>query len=166
MDKFELINADIFDEKFELPEKVDCVVLSYTLTTFINSYEQLSQILKGCFKQTKPDGYMLVADFAYVEIPKDDFFYGMYTTQKEEGKRPGDFEPFNFLIDKAPDHNFEIFNIESHLMFRAGLEAGFNSIEMRLQYPDPSVKNDPVIRKYLDTCNPQDYILKYRTIKY
>ena len=42
MDKFELLVADIFDEKFTLPEKVDCVVLSYTLTTFINKYEQLA----------------------------------------------------------------------------------------------------------------------------
>ena len=42
MDKFELLVADVFDEKFTLPEKVDCVVLSYTLTTFINKYEQLA----------------------------------------------------------------------------------------------------------------------------
>jgi len=46
MDKFELITADIFDETFELPEKVDCVVMSYTLTTFINNYDMLSKILK------------------------------------------------------------------------------------------------------------------------
>ena len=41
MDKFELIVADIFDENFKLPEQVDCVVLSYTLTTFINNYDML-----------------------------------------------------------------------------------------------------------------------------
>ena len=41
IDKFELVVADIFDQSFQLPEKVDCVVLSYTLTTFINNYEQL-----------------------------------------------------------------------------------------------------------------------------
>ena len=39
IDKFELVVADIFDQSFQLPEKVDCVVLSYTLTTFINNYE-------------------------------------------------------------------------------------------------------------------------------
>ena len=41
IDKFELVVADIFDQSFQLPEKVDCVVLSYTLTTFINNFEML-----------------------------------------------------------------------------------------------------------------------------
>jgi hypothetical protein len=41
LDKFELIVEDIFDENFKLAEKVDCVVMSYTLTTFINSYDML-----------------------------------------------------------------------------------------------------------------------------
>ena len=45
-DKFELICSDIFEESFKLPEKVDCVVLSYTITTFINSYEMLVKILE------------------------------------------------------------------------------------------------------------------------
>jgi ubiquinone/menaquinone biosynthesis C-methylase UbiE len=45
IDKFELVVADIFDQSFQLPEKVDCVVLSYTLTTFINNYEMLASIL-------------------------------------------------------------------------------------------------------------------------
>ena len=45
IDKFELVCADIFDEKFTLSEKVDCVVLSYTISTFINSYEMLKSIL-------------------------------------------------------------------------------------------------------------------------
>ena len=62
-DKFELICSDIFEESFKLPEKVDCVVLSYTITTFINSYEMLVKILEQCRKQTKETGYMFVADF-------------------------------------------------------------------------------------------------------
>lgn len=45
-DKFELICSDIFDDSFKLPEKVDCVVLSYTITTFINNYEMLVKILE------------------------------------------------------------------------------------------------------------------------
>ena len=40
-DKFDLICKDIFDDDFELPEKVDCVVISYVLSTFINSNEML-----------------------------------------------------------------------------------------------------------------------------
>ena len=50
-DKFELICQDIFDESFNLPEKVDCVVLSYTLTTFISNYEMLVKIIKRCSEQ-------------------------------------------------------------------------------------------------------------------
>lgn len=86
--------------------------MSYTLTTFINNYEMLSSILKQCYKQVKPGGYMYIADFSYVNIPKEDFFFGMYTEQVGNEK-PKDFAPFHFIIDKAPDHNFDIFNIES-----------------------------------------------------
>ena len=50
IDKFELVCSDIFDNKFALPEKVDCVILSYTITTFINSYEMLAKILSQCSK--------------------------------------------------------------------------------------------------------------------
>jgi hypothetical protein len=55
---------------------------------------------------------MYIADFSYVNIPKEDFFFGMYTEQVGNEK-PKDFAPFHFIIDKAPDHNFDIFNIES-----------------------------------------------------
>ena len=86
VDKFELVCKDIFDENFALPEKVDCVVLSYTITTFINNYEMLASILRQCSKQVKPDGYMLIADFAYVDMPKDNFWAGMYTTTENMGE--------------------------------------------------------------------------------
>ena len=45
VDKFELVCKDIFDEDFELSEKVDCVVISYVLSTFITNHEQLVKIL-------------------------------------------------------------------------------------------------------------------------
>jgi len=48
IDKFQLICHDIFDENFELPEKVDCVVLTYVLSTFINSQDMLVNLLKQC----------------------------------------------------------------------------------------------------------------------
>lgn len=108
---------------------------------------------------------MFIADFSYVDIPKDDFFFGMYT-RTVGADPPKDFEPFNFIIDKAPDHNFDIFNIESYQMYKAGLEAGFNNVTMCAQYPDPEVKNDPIIKRYLDTCNPHDYLMKFRVVNY
>jgi tRNA G10 N-methylase Trm11 len=45
-DKFELICADMFDENFELPEKVDAVICSYVLTTFLTNFDDLKKILK------------------------------------------------------------------------------------------------------------------------
>ena len=49
-------------------------------------------------------------------------------------------------------------------MFKAGLEAGINNVTMCAQYiyPDPDHKDDPVMRIYLDTCNPSDYLMKFR----
>ena len=44
--KFELICHDIFDTSFSLPEKVDCVVLSYTTTTFVSSFDMLCNLMK------------------------------------------------------------------------------------------------------------------------
>lgn len=41
IEKFELVCADIFDDNFTLGEKVDCAVLSYTISTFINNYGML-----------------------------------------------------------------------------------------------------------------------------
>lgn len=61
-------------------------------------------------------------------MPCEDFFFGMYTKTNESGVPPKDFESFSFIIDKAPDHEFEIFNIGAHLMFKAGLNAGLNQI--------------------------------------
>ena len=162
LDKFELMVEDIFDENFKLAEKVDCVVMSYTLTTFINSYEMLHTILARCSKHVKPNtGIVFIADFQYVNMPKDNFWAGMYT-QQIEGRPPNAFEPFDFRIVTAPDHMFQIFNIPRETMIQAGLQAGFNSLELKPQYPDPEVENDPVVRRYLDTCNPQDYLLKFR----
>ena len=46
IDKFDLVCSDIFDENFKLAEKVDCVVLSYTITTFINSMGMLEKLLE------------------------------------------------------------------------------------------------------------------------
>ena len=68
MDKFELVVADIFDENFKLAEQVDCVVLSYTVTTFINNYDMLKDIIESCRRHIKEGGYVLIADFEYVAI--------------------------------------------------------------------------------------------------
>jgi len=126
-DKFELICADIFDEKFTLPEQVDCVVLSYTVSTFINNMEMLSDILLHCRRQMKPDGMVLLSDFCWVEQPKDDWFFGMFTST-QNGKTPEVWEPFKFHIVTAPDASFEIFHIPPHVMFNAGMKAGFRNI--------------------------------------
>ena len=45
IEKFELVCADIFRDDFALSEKVDCVVLSYTISTFVNNYATLKKLL-------------------------------------------------------------------------------------------------------------------------
>ena len=163
LDKFELICADIFDTNFELPEKCDGVVLSYVLTTFLNNYDMLQAILKQCHKFTK--GYLMIADFCYVKMAKEDLnFYGMHTAT-DDGQPPKDFATFDFLVSEAPNHKFKIFHISPELMFKAGREAGFNNITYQNQYPDPDFAQNEVVRKYIDTCNPTDYILKFRVDK-
>mmetsp|Transcript_17915 Transcript_17915/g.30471 ORF Transcript_17915/g.30471 Transcript_17915/m.30471 type:complete len:154 (+) Transcript_17915:210-671(+) len=124
-DKFELICADIFDSKFELPEKVDGVIMSYVLTTFIASMDMARSVLSQCKKMVKEGGFVLLADFQYVDIPQDNFWAGMYT-KRVGAESPKEFEPFHFFIENAPESPFQIIHIPCHLMFRAGHEAGFN----------------------------------------
>ena len=62
----------------------------------------------------------------------------MYTDSKYDGAPPN-FECFNFFIDKAPNDAFEIFQIPSYLMMRAGIDAGFKECDFKLQYPDPNM---------------------------
>ena len=38
----------------------------------------------------KPTGYLIICDFSYVDIPKRDFIFGMYTTT-ENDKEPEEF---------------------------------------------------------------------------
>ena len=47
-------------------------------------------------------------------------------------------------------------------MFKAGYEAGFSHIEHKAQYPDPAFSSDQVVRRYMDTCNPSDYLMKFK----
>ena len=107
-------------------------------------------------------GYLFIADFSWVKQSAEDGF-GMWTTCRNELTGPENFDTFNFFIDNAPEEVFEIFQIPNYLMFRAGYEAGgFTHIEHLPQYPDPSLKNDPIIRRYLDHCQPSDYLMKFK----
>jgi hypothetical protein len=84
-----------------------------------------------------------------VEMPIDNFWAGMYTKYVKDGP-PKEFEIFNFFIDSAPNHAFEIFNIPSDLIFRGALDAGFDQLLYKKQYSNPDFENDPIIRRYLD----------------
>ena len=66
-EKFELFCADMFDDSFELPEKVDGVICSYVLTTFLTNYEDLKKLLKQCRKCVKDDGFLFITDFSWVD---------------------------------------------------------------------------------------------------
>jgi len=69
------------------------------------------------------------------------------------------------MIEHSPETKYEIFHIPSHLMFKAGAAAGFNTINHKVQYPDPEYTNDPVVRRYLNECNPSDYLMHFRREK-
>lgn len=51
-------------------------------------------------------------------------------------------------------------------MIKAGYEAGLKRFEHTLQYPDPAVKNDPVMKRYINECKPNDYLIKFRLQKF
>ena len=128
----------------------------------------LETILKRCSQHVKPNtGIVFVADFNYVNMSKDGWekFWGGMCTSMIKGTPPKDFEPFGFFINTAPEHVFEIFQIPRHVMIQAGLAAGFNTAELKPTYPDPAVKDDPVVRRYLDECEASDYLLKFKIAK-
>ena len=78
---------------------------------------------------------------------------------------PSNFGSFQFFIDTAPGEAFPMFQIPPHLYHKAGYEAaGFNYMQQIPQYPDPKLKNNPKIRKYLDEIKPCDFILKFKTV--
>ena len=60
---------DITDDNFELPEKVDGVTASFSLTAFISNKDMLDKVFRNIKKMIKPDGYVLITDFEYVNIP-------------------------------------------------------------------------------------------------
>ena len=162
IDKFDLVCKDIFEDDFDLPEKYDCIILSYTITTFINTQEMLDKLLSQCSKVVKDTGYLFIADFQFVSIPQDNWWAGMYTKSRNGDQPPVEFQPFEFYIEHSKDYPFEIFHIPAYRMIKAGLEAGFKIVEHKLQYPDPEVKDDKVIKRYIEECKPNDYLIKFR----
>ena len=111
----------------------------------------------------KPDGYLLITEFSWVQLTKEDGF-GMYYSSHQSV--PSNFGSFQFFIDTAPGEAFNMFQIQPYLYHKAGYEAaGFDYMEQIPQYPDPKLKNDPKIRKYLDVIKPCDFLLKFKTIR-
>ena len=74
----------------------------------------------------KPEGIVFIIDFSYVDMPKDNFWAGNYTKKVVQEKHPEIYEKFYFIIDKAPNFKFEIFNIPFWEMMRCGYQAGFH----------------------------------------
>jgi hypothetical protein len=102
---------------------------------------------------------VLINDFEYVHIPKEEFWMGMYT-YPEGPEDPKAFELFNFIIEEAPEHEFKVHHIPSDLYFKAALEAGFKNITFTPQYPHPDIADNEVMKRYFDECKPTDFIFK------
>jgi len=67
-DKFELVCADIFDDTFEISEKVDCVCIVYAFSTFVNTYETLVEFFRSAKRHMKPEtGCIMITDFSYFD---------------------------------------------------------------------------------------------------
>ena len=147
-----------------MKEKVDCVVVCYSVCTFINSFEMLTSFLSQLKKFVKEDGFMIISDFSYSNMPCDNFSIGWYNDTYDEFKPPKAFDPFKFFIDTEPDHVYQIFNITAESMFKAILHVGYSQIEYIRQYPDPSKIDDPAIKKYWKDTPSPDYIFKVKKI--
>lgn len=162
MDKFELICADMFDPDFQISEKVDAVVCSYVLSTFITTYEDLKKILTQCRKLVKDDGYVLITDFSWEYCPSaDNEMNGSYSTHPNGEAGPEPFGTFQFFIPQAPNDAYEIYNIPSSIMHRAGIDAGFTTCDFKLQYPNPEKREHPTVKKWLKDNQYTDYIMKF-----
>jgi len=96
-----------------------------------------------------------------VAQPQDNWWAGCYT-RAPNNTPPKEFGVFHFVMDEAPEMTYEIFHIPNYVMIKAGLEAGFKVVEHKMMYPDPSVKDNPVIRRYIEECKASDYIAKFK----
>lgn len=165
VDKFELLVADCLDPNFILEEKVDCVVLSYAMTTFINSVEMLKKLLSSAKNQIKEGGAVFIADFSYVNMFDEGFWAGMRTDRPTNKDKPIEpFEVFEFYIDRSASP-FQIFHIPHELVFKMAYEVGLTSINFTRQYPSMKAISDPIVVRYVTTCNPTDYLMCCRVEK-
>ena len=124
----------------------------------------LTSFLSQLKKFIKEDGFMIISDFSYSEMPCDNFSIGWYNDTYDEFNPPKAFEPFKFFIATKPDHTYQIFNITADSMFKAIVKVGYSEIEYFRQYPDPSKINDPAIIKYWKNTLSPDYIFKVKKL--
>jgi ubiquinone/menaquinone biosynthesis C-methylase UbiE len=156
IDKFDLVCADISDHDFELAEKVDCVVFCYCITTFVNNFDKLREILIQAKKLIKEDGYVCVVDFSYYPTPTD-MVLG-YENRMAGDHPPKNWEIFHFKIDICPT-DFEIFQIPAEVLLQAALEAGFKNISYTAQYPNPKYENNEQMKLMLEfEFAPKDFV--------
>ena len=53
-------------------------------------------------------------------------------------------------------------NKVTDIIFKAAKQVGFKQMNFKLQYPNPDFADEPSIKRYLDTCNPTDYIFIFK----
>jgi hypothetical protein len=139
--------------------------MTYAITTFIDSEEMLTKFFKACRRLIKDDGYLFIAEFNFTIQPCDDWFFEMYVKSKtpdNPGGWPKEFEPYNFYICTAPDVDYVMYHIPANTMMKSGMAAGFDRMEYRRMYPNPTFKDHPMMVRFLGKsgCDAPDYILK------
>ena len=118
----------------------------------------LTALLTKCKTLIKDGGSVFISDFSYFHIPKEENFWaGMATELFEEGKEPGKFDTFKFIMGNSPDTFYTIFNIPCETMFRAAKVSGMREINYCKAEADPNYKDTPVFKRYLSTAT--DYIM-------
>ena len=118
----------------------------------------LTALLTKCKTLIKDGGSVFISDFSYFHIPKEENFWaGMATELFEEGKEPGEFDTFKFIMSNSPDTFYKIFNIPSETMFRAAKVSGMREINYCKAEADPNYEDTPVFKRYLSTAT--DYIM-------
>lgn len=130
-DKFEFIQEDLGNSEYRLPEKVDCVIYSYSLTDFCKSHEELTRVLKNAQNFLKDDGFIMICDCGYLNIPIDGWMYG-FTTTTQGPEKPKPYEHYYFTFATAPTEKNAIINIPAKEVTEAAKSAGYEFIEHKL----------------------------------
>ena len=114
-------------------------------------------MISSCKKLINDNGMVAVMDFHYTKCGPEEKV-GCYN-RPIDGRPPAEWEVFDFLTDEEPDQVYKVFNIPSHLMYKAAISAGFKNVTYQKAYPAPEFKEHPHVIRYLYELGGPEYIM-------